>query len=136
MHLLRESNRGLFLTNAILCLKQGGLQAKIDPKWVINCGNSFLREQIEIVRPKIVVGLGAKAFKIILAVFQIAKVSLREAIVDRDGYDLCSGTRLFAAYHCGSRVVNGVRDLKTNAKTGNEFGSYLTPNLTEIFSMR
>jgi DNA polymerase len=34
-----DQPRGLFLTNAILCLKTGGLQAKVHPTWIDNCRN-------------------------------------------------------------------------------------------------
>lgn len=111
-----EKKRGVFLTNAILCLKRGGLQAKIDPRWVENCGHEFLRHQIEIVRPKVVVGLGASAFQIILDTFEKPSVKLREAINDPMGCSLGDEIRLFAAYHCGSGVVNRTRNLETQCK--------------------
>jgi hypothetical protein len=31
-----------FFTNAVLCLRQGGLQAKVKPEWFMNCGSRFL----------------------------------------------------------------------------------------------
>ena len=73
-------NRNVSLTNAILCLKRGGLQAAIDPKWVDNCGSQFLRQQIELVRPRVVVGLGAFAFK---AVLQVAVQGMRVSVGSR-----------------------------------------------------
>ena len=41
----------LFFTNAILCLKQGGAQGRVQPQWFENCGSRFLRHLIELVRP-------------------------------------------------------------------------------------
>ncbi len=95
----------MFWTNAILCLKEGGLQAKVKQEWFNNCGVSFLRRQIEIVRPRAVVGLGAKAFQSCLDAFSKERISLSEAINDRDGIELVAGVRLFAAYHCGARTL-------------------------------
>jgi uracil-DNA glycosylase len=66
---------------------------------------SFLRRQIEIVRPRAVVGLGAKAFQSCLNAFSKERISLSEAINDRDGIELVAGVRLFAAYHCGARTL-------------------------------
>lgn len=48
----------VFLTNAVLCLKEGGLQAKVKPEWFNNCGAHFLRRQIEIIAPRVAVALG------------------------------------------------------------------------------
>jgi hypothetical protein len=51
---------GLFLTNAILCLKDGGLQATVESAWFSNY-QKFLHQLIEIVCPMVVVGLGERA---------------------------------------------------------------------------
>jgi len=114
--------RGLFLTNAILCLKSGGLQAKIDRSWLANCGERFLRKQIEIVSPKIVVGLGSDAFNAILVSFGQKEMKLSDAILDKSGVPLSSTTRLFAAYHCGAGTINRNRDLKTQTRDWNRIG--------------
>ncbi len=108
--------RGLFLTNSILCLKRGGLQAKIDPAWVSNCGARFLYQQVEIVRPRVVVGMGKFAFHAILKAFDLKPVPLAEAIKDGEGAVLSRGIRLFAAYHCGKGTVNRNRSLSQQAK--------------------
>src|SRR5258708_1512642 len=48
-----RSGRGeVFFTNAILCLKQGGMQSKVRSEWFVECGKRFLRAQIELIRPK------------------------------------------------------------------------------------
>jgi hypothetical protein len=33
----------VFMTNAVLCLKDGGMQAKVRPEWFPNWGSRFLR---------------------------------------------------------------------------------------------
>ena len=58
--------RGVFLTNAVLCLKEGGLQARVEREWFENCGSNFLRRQVEIIAPRIVVALGQKAYEAVL----------------------------------------------------------------------
>lgn len=118
-------NRGLFLTNAILCLKSGGLQAKIDPAWVDNCGNRFLRQQVEIVRPKVIVGLGAFAFHALLRAFGQTKRQLRDAICDKAGIEILTDVRLFAAYHCGAGTINRNRNLQQQFKDWKRIGSAL-----------
>ena len=52
-----------FFTNAILCLKQGGMQAAVDPVWFANCGKLFLRPTIELIAPNAVVTLGERAYR-------------------------------------------------------------------------
>jgi DNA polymerase len=94
-----------FFTNAILCLKSGGLQGKVDRSWFHNCG-SFLRRQIEIVQPRVVVGLGERAYRSVLAEWNIAGGGFREEVELPEGRRLQNGTRVFAVYHCGARVRN------------------------------
>ena len=100
------SPRGIFLTNAVLCLKDGGLQAKVDPRWFANCGAHFLRKQIEIVSPRIAVTLGQKAYEATLGAFGLDMTSFRNAVENETGTTLSNGTTLLAVYHCGQRILN------------------------------
>jgi uracil-DNA glycosylase family 4 len=122
-----DQGRGVFLTNAVLCLKNGGLQAKIEPEWVANCGSTFLRQQIEIVRPKVVVGLGAFAFHAVLRAFGHPITELKDAIKDPQGCEILDGVRLFAAYHCGQGTVNRNRDLKQQSIDWERIQRFLRP---------
>lgn len=106
-----EQNRSVFLTNAILCLKKDGLQAMLDPSWVQNCGQLYLRRQVDIVRPKVVVGLGKVAFHALLQAFNLPLISLSAGVAEPRGKALSDSTRLFAAYHCGARTTNINRSL-------------------------
>jgi len=47
----------LFFTNTVLCLKDGGLAAKLTTKCYDNCANHFLKRLIEIIQPKIITQL-------------------------------------------------------------------------------
>ena len=100
-----NTSDGLFLTNAILCLKDGGLQAPVESTWFSNC-QKFLHQLIEIVSPVVVVGLGERAFIQTAKSFNIIPQPLKKAILDRQGLLLENGTKLFAAYHCGRRTIN------------------------------
>lgn len=108
-----QGNRGqAFFTNAILCLKRGGMQGKVQDSWFANCGSRFLRPQIELVRPKVVVGLGERAFNAVLAAFQLPAQRLRDAVAS-PGTRLLPGIIGVAVYHCGARVTNISRPLST-----------------------
>jgi DNA polymerase len=99
-----------FFTNAILCLKNGGMQAEISDAWFHNC-RDFLRRQIEIVNPKIVVGLGTLAYRGVLSAFDLnMKPDFPSAVSNNEGVLLPNGSRVFAVYHCGSRSTNMNRD--------------------------
>lgn len=104
--------KGLFLTNAILCLKGGGLQAKVQPSWVTNCATLFLKAQIEIVRPRVVVSLGQQAYRAICLAFRLRRQTLRTA-VEAPSTPLQTGSMLAPVYHCGTRVLNTHRPLET-----------------------
>lgn len=106
----RDGRGEVFFTNAILCLKEGGMQAPIQPEWLRNCGEHFLRRQVDLVQPKVVVGLGARAHNAVLAAFNLPKEALRRAILS-PGTRLPSGAVAVAVYHCGARVVNISRNL-------------------------
>lgn len=99
-----------FFTNAILCLKSGGVQGRISRDWFQNCRH-FLRRQIEIVQPQVVIGLGQHAYQSILATFDLSARPFRLEVEAKDGRLLPNGTRAFAVYHCGARIRNTVRTL-------------------------
>lgn len=117
-----------FFTNAILCLKneQGGLQGKVQPSWFQNCV-SFLRRQIEIVRPLVVVGLGERAYRAILEGFGMRCGSFRPEVNSVAGRLLPNGSRAFAVYHCGKRIQNTHRPMAIQREDWKRLGPYLMP---------
>ena len=100
----------VFFTNAILCLKEGGLQGDVRREW-FQCCRPFLQRQIEIISPKVVVGLGQRAFESIVTAFDMKPPAFRNAVEDERGIVLPNGSRLFAVYHCGARILNTHRSL-------------------------
>lgn len=101
-----------FFTNAILCLKgsDGGLQGKVQPSWFDNCAQ-FLRRQIEIVHPAVVVGLGERAYRTILHGFEMKCGPFHSQVEAPSGKVLPNGSRAFAVYHCGARIRNTHRPM-------------------------
>jgi len=102
-----QQGRGTaFFTNAILCLKDGSLSADVQGSWFNNC-SSFLRRQIELVRPEVVVGLGEHAYRSILGCLGMTPgPDFRSEVEAKDGRMLPNGVRVFAVYHCGAIVRN------------------------------
>lgn len=101
-----------FFTNAILCLKGStdGLQGTVRASWFDNCAQ-FLRQQIEIVRPAVVVGLGERAYRTILRGFGMSCGPFRSEVEASSGKLLPTGSRALAVYHCGARIRNTHRPM-------------------------
>lgn len=102
---------GVFLTNAILCLKEGGLQSPVEFDWFAKCGTHFLKQQIEIVSPFVVVALGQRAYEAITSVYDLDAGKFRDAVENPTGVVLPNGSHLIAVYHCGKRMLNSHRPL-------------------------
>lgn len=103
---------GVFLTNAILCLKDGGMQAPVERDWFANCGSHFLKRQIEIISPGVVVALGQRAYEASMAAFGLQAGKFREAVESPSADLLPNGSQMLAVYHCGRRILNTHRPLK------------------------
>jgi len=96
-------NGRCFFTNAVLCLKQGGLQANVDPKWFANCGSRFLRQTIDLIAPKAVISLGEWAYRAVASAYCLPRVAFWIAVERPYGFVPADGTALFPMYHCGAR---------------------------------
>jgi DNA polymerase len=107
----REGRGTAFFTNAILCLKTGGMQASVSPDWFAQCGHRFLRAQIDLVRPRVVVGLGERAHNAVRRTYGLAPLHIRDAVT-MPGDRLPNGVMSIGVYHCGARVVNAARRLE------------------------
>ncbi len=123
-----------FFTNAILCLKgaEGGSQGKVRPCWFRNC-TQFLRRQIEIVHPAVVVGLGRHAYQAILRGFGLTcghsvggRTWLRAEVEATHGRVLPNGSRAFAVYHCARRVLNKERPIDLQRAVWKRLRPFLT----------
>lgn len=111
----REGFEGtVFLTNVVLCLKQDGLQGEFSSAWANNCAKKFLLNQVQLVRPRIIVCLGVESFYAVTHLFGIPfqRSHFREFVEQRGGIKLPGlQAHLFAVYHCGRRCLNLTRNL-------------------------
>ena len=90
----------VYLTNAILCLKPGrDLSGPTRAAWFREC-RPFLKQTIEIVGPRAVVGLGAKAWEAVQRAFDLTPQPLARA-VEQGPLPVPNGPLLVAMYHCG-----------------------------------
>jgi uracil-DNA glycosylase len=97
----RDSDAPVFLTNSILCVKEGAMNASILASWVDACTDRHLSPLIRLLRPPVVVGMGNAGWRAVRQVF-----SLRDAPQPISRAAGCSWiaedrTRVFAVGHCG-----------------------------------
>ena len=94
------SSGGLFFTNAVLCMKKGGMRAPIPASCFRECGTRFLRPTIELVAPKLVVALGARATAAINRTFHLLPPAvLPDADAVAQPRRLNASTWFMAVYH-------------------------------------
>ena len=121
----------IFLTNEVLCLKQNGLQGKLNKAYFENCGYKFLKPLIEIVRPRILIALGALSYRAILKTYNRRRVQSGShglevgKVIQLGGRPLRENTLLFPVFHCGVRVININRKLSDQCSDWNHLGKYV-----------
>ena len=121
----QDLDRGsIFLTNAILCLKSGGMGAPVRAAWFTECGRRFLRPQIELVRPRALVTLGARAYHAVCKAFDKRANTLRLA-VEAPPEELFPGVHLYPVYHCSPRVLARARSLEVQRQDWRRIGEAL-----------
>jgi len=103
----------LFCTNAVLCLKPGGDQVPLKSTWKNNCGKHFLRRQIEIVRPGLVICFGEVSYRAITNLYGLRREErFPDAVELPEPYELFGGIKMMAVYHCSPPVLNTHRPLE------------------------
>jgi uracil-DNA glycosylase len=117
----------LFFTNAILCLKTGGLQSKVHSDWFSTCGKRFLKPLVEIVQPNVLVTLSEPAYRAIVVEFGLALLPFRAAVETEGGFRIGEFTTLHPAYHCGRRILNTHRPFDKQLEDWARIGRTLTP---------
>lgn len=120
----------IFLTNAIQCLKPGGMQGRPPLRYGRECVSRFLRPTLELIRPKVVVTLGEYALTSLLGAFglQTDEPLVRLVTAGRT-FDLPLGdgcvARLFPRLHPSPAVRNAVRSLELQKQDWRAVGAWL-----------
>lgn len=112
----RSADCGIWLTNALFWLKTGGLSAKVHDDWFGDEAARFLKVQIDIVQPRVIIALGQRAYDLALFSYGLPKrrgpfhlvVGMQESVVLPP---VAHAVRLIGGYHCGVRVQNTLRSL-------------------------
>ncbi len=108
----------LFFTNAVLGIREGkAMSGPVRMKWVTD-SRPFIQELLGIIRPRIIVTLGAIPLAAVRMIFEdkVRNGKLRE-LAPGSPYPLNENQWLFAMYHCGPLgLANLARDSRKNGK--------------------
>ena len=107
IQLPKQTHEGpLFFTNAVLCLRPGLLTGPpIESRCFANCSEAFLRPQVELVNPRVVLTLGRMAYRSLMTAYGLKpKERMREAV--NETVELTKHTWLVPVFHPGN---NGTR---------------------------
>jgi hypothetical protein len=111
---IERATCGVWLTNALPWLKDGGLSSAVKGEWFDEAAKLFLQEQIALVQPQVVVALGRRAYDAVISAFDLSPHTGKflTAVEDQAGQAISNGSSIFtllAVYHCGARIRNTLR---------------------------
>ncbi len=98
----QDHHSPVFLTNSILCLKTGSMDASIKDRWVRNCSDTQLTPLINFLSPKIIVGMGKHGWAAVRRALNVSEAS--PSVTKAAGRSWQVGTRtVFPVVHCGPK---------------------------------
>ncbi|MGC4379398.1 uracil-DNA glycosylase family protein [Fictibacillus sp. Mic-4] len=98
---LSPENNHLFFTNMVLCMKNGGLSAKLKTSWLTNCTELFLKQLIQVVEPEIIILLGARTYQAFLKSYGMKPTPFKQAVESKEPIIIEEKIKVFPVYHCG-----------------------------------
>ncbi len=103
----KDASAPVFLTNSILCLKNGAMNAQIKERWVKSCSVHHLVPLLVHLRPPIIVGMGKHGW---MAVRQALELSSTPSLIGEaagNSWVTPDKQYVFAVGHCsGLGLVN------------------------------
>jgi len=91
----------VFLTNSILCLKEGPMDCAVRPSWVDACADQHLRPLVRYLRPPVVVGMGSCGWRAVRRVFALKEAPERITRAAGSSWTAADRTLVFAVGHPG-----------------------------------
>lgn len=90
----------VFLTNSVLCLKEGMMNGPVRASWVSACTEGHLRPLLNWLKPPVVVGMGSCGWRAVRHAFELRKAP--RPISEAAGSYWTPGdrTQVFAVGHC------------------------------------
>ncbi len=123
----RDCEAPIFLTNAILCVKEGAMNAPIRARWVKSCSDRHLRPLLLYLQPPVVVGMGNAGWQAVRQVFALDAAPRRVSDAAGSSWAAADGTRVFAVGHCSPLgVIN--RRWPQQLEDWRRIGAFLAQN--------
>jgi uracil-DNA glycosylase len=97
----RDGNAPVFLTNSILCIKEGSMSGPILASWINTCSETHLRPLIRYLRSPVVVGMGNAGWRAVRRVLALANTPGLISQAAGGDWLAADQTRVFAVGHCG-----------------------------------
>jgi uracil-DNA glycosylase len=104
-----DGSTPVFLTNSILCVKEGRMDGAVRPSWVDACADKHLRPLVRYLKPPLVVGMGSCGWRAVRRVFALAKAPERISHAAGASWTAVNGTRVFAVGHPGPQGLTNRR---------------------------
>jgi uracil-DNA glycosylase len=95
-----DADAPVFLTNSILCIKEGPMTGPILSSWIDACTEKHLRPLMGFLNPPVVVGMGNAGWRAVRRVFAL-ETAPRLISHAAGGCWEVQDTRVFAVGHCG-----------------------------------
>ncbi|MBO0739289.1 MAG: hypothetical protein J2P48_22585 [Alphaproteobacteria bacterium] len=97
----RDTTAPVFLTNSILCIKEGPMNGAILSRWVDTCTQTHLLPLIGYLKPRTVVGMGNAGWRAVRRAFALHDAPPRISRAAGHHWLAANGTGVFAVGHCG-----------------------------------
>ena len=95
-----DSETPVFLTNSVLCLKEGPMNAPLRASWVAACTEQHFRPLLTWLRPPVVVGMGNCGWRAVRLAFGLNAAPRQISAAAGGSWSVAQDTRVFAVGHC------------------------------------
>ena len=97
----RDFGTPVFLTNSILCVKEGAMNAAIRASWVITCTEIHLTPLLRYLTPPVVVGMGSWGWQAVRQALALTQTPRHISRAAGTSWMSADQTQVFAVGHCG-----------------------------------
>jgi len=97
----RDPHTPAFLTNSILCVKEGAMNAALRASWVATCTERHLVPLLAYLRPPVVVGMGGWGWRAVRQALALAAAPRHISQAAGRSWQVQSGPLVCAVGHCG-----------------------------------
>jgi Uracil DNA glycosylase superfamily len=97
----RDPDAPVFMTNSILCVKEGRMTAPILASWIRFCTERHLLSLLRYLKPPVVVGMGNAGWSAVRQVFALHDAPRLISLAAGSSWVSADDTRVFAVGHCG-----------------------------------